>query len=182
MRISSQEFFASFCSLFAESFASDPTAIERFQPAPLRTKFMKDFMHRLAARLGSGRVDCKSEFRSVDFCFWDTSDEWNKMQYNQPLYVLALVEHENTEHIEEEFWKLLHWYAPLKVVVCYETWPRRRQHFNELKAKVHKFLARSPEEEYLVIVGSFSDGSVNWSGWRTTSMDADFTELLLSPH
>jgi len=45
----------------------------------------------------------------------DTQDPWGKMKYRQPLYVLALIEHEGGPNPEEEFWKLLHWYAPLKV-------------------------------------------------------------------
>jgi hypothetical protein len=180
MRITGPEFFGNFCALFAERqrHATDPaTLAKQFQDRRFRTEFMKMFMDELAKSFGDGRVLCEKEFRSIDFCFWDKQDPWDKMQYRQPSYILALIEHEGGHNPEEEFWKLLHWYAPLKVLICYEPWPRIQKLFIELRGMIHDFLARSPEEQYLVIVGDIHNDEVRWNGWLTNSQVADFREV-----
>ena len=184
MRISGLEFFENFDTLFAERqrCAADPAALVRqFQDRTARTEFMKSFLDELASSFWTGRVRCEREFRSIDFCFWDTQDPWGKMKYRQPLYVLALIEHEGGPNPEEELWKLLHWYAPLKVLICYQPWPKLREYFNDLRGMVQDFLARSQEEQYLVIVGDIRNDGVGWRGWLTTSQDADFEELISPP-
>ena len=184
MRISGLEFFENFGTLFAEPQrrAADPaTLVRQFQDRTARTEFMKSFLDELADSFWTGRVRCEREFRSLDFCFWDTRDPWGKMKYRQPLYVLALIEHEGGPNSEEEFWKLLHWYAPLKVLICYQPWPKLQKYFNELRGMVQDFLARSQEEQYLVIVGDIRNDGVGWRGWLTTSQDADFEEMISPP-
>lgn len=178
MRISGREFFRAFCALFEDRLAIDGNdLVSRLRQKDGRTQWMKCFIGDLASRLGSGEVLCQKEFYNVDFCFWDSRDPWDKMRYRQPLYVLALIEHENGPNPEEEFWKLLHWYAPLKVVICYQSWAKLRPYLNSLRSLVGEFLPRSSEEEYLIIVGELKDASIEWAGWITTAKDADFTQV-----
>jgi len=86
------------------------------------------------------------------------------------------VEHENSEHSEEEFWKLLHIHVPLKVLISYPRNPQNKiEHFNELmNDEVFKFQKPPRNEQYLVIFGPRREKGINlypfpWKAWSCSS-------------
>jgi hypothetical protein len=93
----------------------------------------------------------------------------------------VILEHENGPYPEQEFWKLLNWYAPLKVLVCYPTKPSEYlKYFEECKQGVHREHGRSLQEEYLVIFGPRGNTDVSnglWRGHVTHAGVTGFTPL-----
>ena len=78
-----------------------------------------------AEALECGPIHFQTEFYRYDAAIFDNSDHlaYNKIRYRQPASILALIEHENGRNPEEEFWKLIHFYAQLKVLIFYSPNP-----------------------------------------------------------
>ena len=80
----------------------------------------------------------------------------------------AIIEHENGDRPEEEWWKLLMWRAPLKVLIFYDYTDDEIQHninmarwlsgklekFAEMTQQMHyRWPGRKDEDDYLIVVG-----------------------------
>ncbi len=114
----------------------------------------------------------KREFYRYDAAILDESSElpYNKIKYRQPTSVLALIEHENGPNPEGEYWKLLHFYTKLKVLIFYSDTPERHlKGFNELYEVVSDIHRRNSSEEYLFICGQHRSFSTQWRAWRKQS-------------
>ena len=134
-------------------------------------------------QLGNSELECKREFFGFDLCAWDNGRFYdNKPQYDKPLYLSVTIEHENGPNPEEEFWKLLHWYSPLKVLISYPSHVNTMiEHFNRIRKEVCSFHSRSPEDQYLIIFGTHPDQlhgiGVQWRGWLCVMADDVFNEI-----
>jgi hypothetical protein len=188
--VAAAEFFGVFRKTFQDSFDKDSarlTSIYKQQEvgaAAQWTKFMLDDVLTATVKeyLGAD-CDCRREFYNLDLCAWrPRNDPYHKPQYRLPLALDVILEHENGPYPEEEFWKLLNWYAPLKVLVCYPLKPSEYlTYFNECKQRMHREHGRSSREEYLVIFGATGNADVAagiWQGHVTRADMTDFTALL----
>lgn len=86
----------------------------------------------------------------------------------------VIVEHENGRKPEEEWWKLLNWRAPLKVLIFYDHSGSGTQEWLTDKFESFSYMAqkaqqcwegRRDEDEYLLIVGDIQTGGEP-PGWR----------------
>jgi hypothetical protein len=113
--------------------------------------------------------------------------KFNKPQYAQPSYVHILIEHENGRNPEEEWYKLIHWYAPLKVLICYDRRASLLDEFCAVKVEANQFHLRS-DEEYLVIIGELraeplkaightETKTIPWRGWLIRTHEDRFREI-----
>ena len=171
------EFFRSFSRRFEELSQHQPQHMNSmFQTNPLWTQFMlKEFLPAVIADVRRG-LSHRHEFKNIDLVAWDNvAVPWNGMDlnqtaYDQPLYVHLLIEHENGPYPNEEFWKLLHLYAPLKVLVCYPKQPRDfLDWISEVRSKVCDFHLRSPNDAYLVVIGKWDASTptdLAWEGYE----------------
>lgn len=100
--------------------------------------------------------------------------------YQSSLHVM--IEHENDVNrfdIETEFYKLLHWRAPLKVLICYQPanktdddrMTRKLEVFEKMHARVAALMGRD-NAEYLILLGTRVDNKkcfkayeLNSEGW-----------------
>jgi len=95
----------------------------------------------------------------------------------------VLIEHENWGDEREEMWKLMHWKAPLKVLVFYDYLHkyRGRKGKGDIDSRIQalwkmvdestRFFKENEETEYLFIIGtregtSDPDDHINWK-WAT---------------
>jgi hypothetical protein len=101
-------------------------------------------------------------------CEWDKIDLVGLTRYGEKNWYEAslqiMIEHENrvdaTYDIESEFYKLLHWRAPLKVLVCYrkaselvnERYKEKQALFSRMYMEALQ-LMRADTAEYLMLVG-----------------------------
>ena len=164
-RIRAREFFEQYKTLFDRRRAADPARLlARFCDRRSWTDFMLNdtplaFLPEVVEAVGNGCLEYRREFKLADLCAWEKVDDpYHKPQYNQPLYIHIVIEHEIAPTPEEEFWKLLHWYSPLMVHVCYSSRPAEwLKYFEQVRAKVSTYHPRSTDEEYLVIIGPHRD-------------------------
>ncbi|MCR6654678.1 MAG: hypothetical protein NVV63_02455 [Opitutus sp.] len=112
----------------------------------------------------------RSELCAFDLSIFDKRPiPGNKPEYRQPIHVYAVVEHENGDHPEEEFWKMVHFYAPLKVVVFYSRTPEHHlEGFRNVLKQANAFHARNKSEEYLAICTSPGGAMPKWTAWLLT--------------
>ena len=109
-----------------------------------------------------------------------------------------ILEHENGPNIEEEMWKLLHFKAPLKVLIGYDYYDDQKESSEAQKAWLEGKIKRldymnrgafavhpeSKDTEYLLIIGSrrkqMPDGDLHgelqWRFWRATP-NAEFKQI-----
>lgn len=186
MKISGENFFDKFVELFQNDFGINANEIlSEFKDNRSWTKFILSLISRMITELSHGELECKREFYKLDLCVYDKAgaDPYNKTKYRQPLYVHAIIEHENARNSEEEFWKLLHWYSPLKVLIAYPKHPDEMvKYFSSIKSKVNAFHPRSQAEEYLVIFGQYrmDSNKIEWEGWLCRSNDLEFKRITFS--
>ena len=189
MKISGQQFFNKFVELFQFEFNNNPGDIlSKYRDNTLWTNFMLKnkpipFVSKVVTQLGHMELHLEPEFYNFDICVWDKGNfEDNKPEYKQPLYLHVTIEHENGPNPEKEFWKLLHWYSPLKILICYPNDPVEMiKYFVRIKNKVNTFLPRSPTEEYLIIFGRLSSNmnrdEIQWDAWVCRSNEAEFSKI-----
>lgn len=92
----------------------------------------------------------------------------------------AIIEHENGPQPEKEWWKLLMWRAPLKVLIFYDFCDDEIQHninrarwligklekFAEMTQQMHdRWPGRKDEDDYLIVVGYMPNGE-QFPHWR----------------
>lgn len=89
-----------------------------------------------------------------------------------PSEVHAIVEHENLWDIETEMWKLIHWRAPLKVLIFYRKeladriFTTDKSHMlktlPQMLQAVQTFWPEEPGTEYLFICGYMEASHIHW--------------------
>lgn len=186
-----REFYEAFTRLFCDYLQEQPRRVkETYQENGSWTEFMLgDFLPKVIENVSkhkghpAGRLECRREYRYIDLCAWDTvcepcdGTQWegadlNQWRYWLPLYLHLMIEHENGPHPNSEFWKLLHWYAGLKVLVCYlhqrdlDDW---LGWFKQMHDKVCGLHSRSADDAYLVIIGEcglYDPAEQQWKGYE----------------
>ena len=127
-------------------------------------------------------LEIRHEFQNIDLCAWHNSgEEWDQARNRMPLYMHLAIEHENGLHPQQEFWKFLYLYAPLKVLVCYcyppqhNKWPQRDEFLKWLK-QMHEracaFHSRSTADAYLVIIGERDVATPAELAWQAYKIEA----------
>jgi hypothetical protein len=177
--ITADQFYLAFlrasCEVFTGAYPGSLSG-ERSEKAKM-THLMLDRERGVLAltvrNLGRAEMHPLYEKYKLDLMICDqTNVIGNKIKYRQPLFVHAIVEHENGPNPEEEFWKLLHHYTPLKVIVFYSATPSRNlEDFSQTFQKVNVFLPRSNNEEYLAVCGEFSTTAPKWKAWKTKTFE-----------
>ncbi len=139
------------------------------------TKFMlgekntEGFLHDVAGNL---KRHVYREYYTLDCVYY--TDEFNNFEGGgYPVGFDVIIEHENGNRPEEEWWKMLMWRAPLKVLICYDytdqskrTNPAREnwlvgklETFAEMKRQASEgWQGRKDEDEYLILVGYLPPG------------------------
>ena len=122
------------------------------------------FLHKVGAKL---KRSVYREYYTIDCVFYqDEPDLVGGGGY--PAGFDAIIEHENGDRPEEEWWKLLMWRAPLKVLIFNDYSDEERLHninrANWLVGKLEKFATmtrqmndrwpgRRDDDDYLIVVG-----------------------------
>jgi hypothetical protein len=176
---------------FLEAFAQEWMTLVRdksdkisrkFLDNKTRTQFMQlsgGFLYQVMQRLCEVHPGLvyKTEYYTVDVLYVGGEDllGWDNLWYPSKIHVL--IEHENREYPEEEMWKLVHFRAPLKVLIFYDwnenektTQNRRQWLVNKLQSlqnilqKVNTFFAENPQTEYLFLIGNseMAGGEIRW--------------------
>ena len=179
MKISAAGFYASFTRLFHDGLGNRLKHLDNrlFRDYPWWTKFMlHDFLPLVINDIGKGSLEYRHEFQNIDLCAWHNSgEEWDQARYGLPLYTHLMIEHENGPYPNQEFWKLLYLYAPLKVLVCYcyasqhNQWPQRDEYLKWLKQmhdRACSFHSRSADDAYLVIIGQRDVATPEELAWQ----------------
>lgn len=134
--------------------------------------FLKNIMLRINENYKLN-MKYQKEWYTIDVLY--TGDnifkETDKKDFNirslwYPKNIYAIIEHENGNNIEEEFWKLLFWKCPLKVLIFYDwhcdqkkTDYKKKWLNNKIEALekmfngVNDFYHENIETEYLFIIG-----------------------------
>jgi hypothetical protein len=111
------------------------------------------------------KMEYKKEWYTVDGLLVGGEDLYNS-DLHYPNKIYALIEHEIDSNIEEEMWKLIHWRAPLKVIMFYDwaesekTTAKRKNFLNEkinklnsMVISVNKYFCEDERTKYLYIIG-----------------------------
>ena len=153
-----------------------------YQTNPGWTKFMlgdgeaNGFLHEVAENLNR-RV--YREYYTIDCVYYQ--DEFDLFEGGgYPRGFDAIIEHENGDRPEEEWWKLLMWRAPLKVLIFYDysddAKKNSSRNANWLVGKLENFAemtrqmrdrwpGRRDYDDYLIVVGYVPTGE-NLPRWR----------------
>lgn len=193
VNIQAADFYASFTRLFHDDLGNRLEHLDNrlFRDYPSWTKFMlHDFLPLVIQDVGKESLEYRHEFQNIDLCAWHNSgEEWDQARHGLPLYVHLMIEHENGLHPQQEFWKLLHLYAPLKVLVCYcyppqhNKWPQQDDCLKWLKQmhdRACAFHPRSADDAYLVIIGQrgvATPAELAWQGYEVKAGQQGFVEM-----
>lgn len=160
MSLTASEFFKGWLDTSALIWPNpvDLASDYKHQTKPEWTERMDQLVrHAISSCLGA---DCEiqREFWKLDYAAWRVSgSRFHKPAYRQPLNVELVLEHENGGYCEEEFWKLLHFHSPLKVLVFYHwafgSYEAALEDFLATKREFDRFHQRPASEEYLFING-----------------------------
>lgn len=109
-----------------------------------------------------------------------------ELHHSYPARLHVLIEHENGPNVEEEMWKLVHWRAPLKVLIfydwdeCEKTTEKRRDwleaklgNLAQISRAVDGFWPENKETEYLFIFGNrgTDQGDIVWRWASSKSLE-----------
>ena len=132
-------------------------------------------------RYGRNNIDCLY-YRDIqdgnNLPPWVVDGRW-------PMVFDAIIEHENDSSIEDEWWKLHIYRAPLKVVISYISPNELTDKLEMLKkmAQVARdnWQGRSEDtDEYLVVIGNRPEGELPQWTWRKlveTDNGCDFRDI-----
>ena len=140
--------------------------------------FLENVMNRLQSK--EQMLEYRRENYTIDALFIGGIDLF-KSDYWYPSELHVLIEHEKRENIEEEMWKLIHWRAPLKVIMFYD-WDEDEKSTNlrinwaetkinmllEMLNTVNSFFPENVDTEYLFLIGNRMDVN-SIPTWRWTS-------------
>ena len=193
-KLQAREFYASFARLF-DYLRNQPEHRKHLdkmlQDSGSWTKFMlHELLPEVIKDVGNERLKYQHEFKHIDLCAWhNTDEEWDQAIHGLPLYVQLAIEHENGPHPQQEFWKLLYLYAPLKILICYchspqhSKWPQRDELLKWLKEmhdRACAFHPRSADDAYLVIVGQLdvaTSAELAWQGYEVKTGWQGFVQI-----
>lgn len=180
-KIQADKFYGSFARLFNAELRKRPKYLsDMFQGSETWTKFMlHELLPQVVDDVAGECLETRHEFRSIDLCAWyNSGEEWDQACYGMPLYVHLAIEHENGLHPQQEFWKLLYLYAPLKVFICYcyppkyDKWPQRDEYLKwltQMHDRASGFHPCSADDAYLVIIGKrrvATPAELAWQGYE----------------
>ena len=156
--------------------------VTAYQTDPGWTRFMlgdrdtDGFLHEVAENLNR-RV--YREYYTLDCVYYQ--DEFDLFEGGgYPIGFDAIIEHENRNRPEEEWWKLLMWRAPLKVLIFHDYSDDEKKHSprkaNWLVGKLEnlaemarqmrdRWPGRIDADDYLIVVGYIPTGE-NLPCWR----------------
>lgn len=190
MPIQPSEFYISFTRLFQDYLQTQTAHIEaKYQDTRLWTEFMLgEFLPNVIDDAANNRFDlaCRREFKSIDLVAWDNiAERWNQTRHDLPLYVHLMIEHENGPYPNQEFWKLLYQYAPLKVLICYlPPTPTQFSYwldwFQQMHNRVCAFHPRSVDDAYLLIIGrhdAAEPANLDWQGYELQAGQQEFAQV-----
>lgn len=181
-KISAQDFFEAFTQEWDGLCGQAPvTGRTPFDSRPAWTERMlgnEGFLRRVMDRLvrPDRPLHYKREWYAVDALFVGGADTYRD-GLSYPSEVHALIEHEFAEDLETEMWKLLHWRAPLKVIINYDwadsekSTPQRRAYRSDkmaglrrMRAQVAAFHPEAPDTEYLFLLAcrATPDAPIEW--------------------
>lgn len=142
----------------------------------LGDKDRKGFLHEVANQLN---CNVYREFYSLDCLYYQ--DEFDLFKGGgYPIGLDAIIEHENGDRPEEEWYKLLLWRAPLKVLIFYDwsdddrlnnpdraNWlVSKLESFAEMTRQMrYRWPGRRDENDYLIVVGYVATGE-DLPRWR----------------
>lgn len=191
-KIGADKFYASFARLFNARLQQQPEyLVDVFTDSERWTTFMLDeLLPQVIKHVAGECLEIRREFQHIDLCAWnDSGEEWDQGRYRMPLYVHLAIEHENGLHPQQEFWKFLYLYAPLKILVCYcyspqhGKWPQLDQFLTWLEQMHDRacgFHPRSTADAYLVIIGErdvATPAELAWQGYQIEAGQQGFSRL-----
>ena len=153
------------------------------------TTFMRGLLGDVAEKLGRNVV---YELNKIDCVYYHPIQDGNNLPAwlvggTCPVVFDAIVEHENQSSIENEWWKLHIYRAPLKVVIFHARSNTRRSEKLEMlkemdQAARDNWQGRSEDDdEYLVVIGNIgpNGGLPQWRWWKLVETDGqcDFQPL-----
>lgn len=185
----------SFCKEFTVEWKATESSADfhnglPFEDKPAWTSYMltpDGFLNRVMRRLE--RPSCplfyKNEWYTVDALYIGGCDLFrNNLLY--PSSVKVLIEHEWGESLEEEMWKLIHWRAPLKVIIAYDwsekekttearhSWANKKlEKLRDMLQIVNDSFSENAATEYLFLIAQHKEpGSpIHWRAVILTSSD-----------
>ena len=191
-KIQPAKFFASFKRQFDALMTNQAHVQAMFGGPTERTEFMLE--HVLRRVIQNDRLHFQREaVMRNDLVAWDIvpvpfrdpggqydGAELNQHVYCLPLFMHVIIEHENDDDACKEFWKLLHLYAPLKVLVCYRPPSWYLKWFRQMREWACAFHPRSVDDAYLVIIGDKEAATpvdINWRCYELKARQNVWTEL-----
>ncbi|UPU37813.1 hypothetical protein M1B72_08930 [Geomonas paludis] len=187
--ISADRFYNAFVTEWETSVASGIFGIGHnpYQNLPAWTDLMLSpgqFLQRVMDRLSSLELPLlyRNQWYTVDALYVSGENLFPK-KGEYPSSLQVLIEHEHGEDLEEEMWKLIHWRAPLKVIIGYDwseiekTTDARRSWAANKVTKLLKMLQtvndsflENPDTEYLFLMGRrFEAEPLSWTAFAVKS-------------
>lgn len=181
-RITADEFFEAFQqewnALCAQEAITGLTPWEGKAAWTARVLNKGGLLNRVMERLirPDRELEYRTEWYSVDALYVGGEDIYGDGR-SYPSEVHALIEHEFNEDLETEMWKLLHWRAPLKVIIGYDwaddekTTDARKQYrqnkiskLRSMQSAVNMFHPEAERTEYLFMMATRKNHSdaITW--------------------
>lgn len=141
------------------------------------------FLNRVMERLSTPEwpMYYRKEWYTVDALYVGGNDLFQS-ELSYPSSVKVLIEHELGDNVEEEMWKLLHWRAPLKVIIFYDwseqekttearrLWANNKvEKLQEMLQTVNEVFAENSATEYLFMIAGRTEanGPITWRSVST---------------
>jgi len=116
-------------------------------------------------RRDNSGLHCRRQRYTLDSLFVGGQDLF-RSDMNYPSEIHVAIEHEHGSHVEEEMWKLIHWRAPLKVLIFYDwneweknsdsnrTWLGSKvSNLWSMLEQVNSYFPENVTTEYLFLIG-----------------------------
>lgn len=123
----------------------------------------------------------KREFHRFDVAYVAGQNLFGQGLWN-PSEVHVLIEHEMNNDVEKEMWKLIHWRAPLKVLITYDWADTQKTNafrsnwgvnqatkFRTFLQTINSHHSESPQTEYLFLIAQRPDVDSHVSRWLWSS-------------
>lgn len=160
---------------------TDGFAPPEYEHSETWTKYMlasNGFLNRVLNRLKYIQPSLRyaQEWYKLDALFLGGTDLFGTDLW-YPSEVHVYIEHEQGDNPEHEMWKLIHWRAPLKVLIFYDwneyekttdlrtSWlDNKLKMFSQMISTVASFFEENQETEYLFLIGNrkIEHGEVTW--------------------
>ncbi len=183
-KISSEMFLEAFAKQWSENIqesnekymSEDDSDWPDFIHPPER--FLNKVMDRLQSQL-TDKLTYQTRKHDIDSLYIGGKDLLGKKNLDYPPKIFALIEDYNKENPEIKMWKLMHWRAPLKVIIFHgddkddtEEWLTNKiSSMMKMLEKINDFYPENSATEYLFVVGSWREKDEDESDvyWRWAS-------------